>query len=606
MPPKPDPAGDGEGPDPALEEEKELVERELVISHLYSRLAKYQARGLSLANLNVELIDELETQKVNLADINAYLTNDLRAKELAVGEMEQRVARLAKELDDVRDLGETRLRGVEEEAREQQHHLRVELEGFESEAKELEEFAVKRDGLDAELTDKEHLLELQRVSHKEKLDEIAQKSADEKDRLKKELALRIKDTKANMKKMTDAQLEMTTKRTIIENEQMGSELVYQARQTEKLLDRNEALAVEHHRMAGELEEARAAEQELAKRNHVYQKTIKTLTAKLAAQEEAVRYDEAAIGRGEGELKVLTQRLHAVQRERDDLVNQCDAVIADRDEAANEARNGLAARAECARFLEACAQDVDNKVKAARIAHRTSSEVEILVQPSRLEELSLVQRRRALDYLLDKINGVPGPVFAGLNVGELLPRGSHPGLQGGGRDRRGGVGGADSGVGGGVLPPIRSSGAGSFTGGIAGGPSGQSRDGLDGSTSAETSVLGSSFFNAFAPVMRDGGMGPGGRLKDDGFGPEKVDAAVQTKPSADQPAMWQEAAAADALHQTWSEAAVPPRARLRKLDSAGSDTSITRNSRGLVTIGGEHSFARSSMKHSYNFSAPRRK
>ena len=36
-------------------------------------------------------------------------------------------------------------------------------------------------------------------------------------------------TSANMKKMTDAQLETTTRWTIIENEQMGSELVFQAR-----------------------------------------------------------------------------------------------------------------------------------------------------------------------------------------------------------------------------------------------------------------------------------------------------------------------------------------------------------------------------------------
>ena len=37
---------------------------------------------------------------------------------------------------------------------------------------------------------------------------------------------------------TDNQLEMTTKRTIMENEQMSTELSYQSRQTEKLLSKN--------------------------------------------------------------------------------------------------------------------------------------------------------------------------------------------------------------------------------------------------------------------------------------------------------------------------------------------------------------------------------
>lgn len=36
----------------------------------------------------------------------------------------------------------------------------------------------------------------------------------------------------------DNQLEMTTKRTIMENEQMSVELSYQSRQTEKLMSKN--------------------------------------------------------------------------------------------------------------------------------------------------------------------------------------------------------------------------------------------------------------------------------------------------------------------------------------------------------------------------------
>ena len=48
-----------------------------------------------------------------------------------------------------------------------------------------------------------------------------------------------------MMKLTDNQLEMTTKRTIMENEQMSIELSYQSRQTEKLLTRNNVLIEEN-------------------------------------------------------------------------------------------------------------------------------------------------------------------------------------------------------------------------------------------------------------------------------------------------------------------------------------------------------------------------
>jgi hypothetical protein len=612
-----------------MEEEKELVERELVISHLSTRLAKYQTRGRALAELNVELIDELETQKVNLKDINSYLTSELQAKELATGEMESRVEALAQALDHLRDEGQTRLRGVADQAQAQQSELRANLASYEREVQELDAFSARRDALDTSLSEKEALLEQQRTAHAERLEAISRKSATEKDRLKKELAQRIKDTKANMKAMTDAQLETTTKRTIVENEQMGSELVYQARQTEKLLDRNDHLAGEHHRMGGELGEAREAEQELAKRNHVYQKTIRTLSAKLGQQEEAVAHDRAAMARGDSELRVLTQRLEAVRRERDALASECDAAAAERDEAAAEVNAGSTARADCARFLEACAWDIDERMRAARVAHENTTEVDILLQPGRLEELSLAQRRRALDYLLNKVSGGKGT--GGLTHTRLQQQeqGASPGravesgtgkvlvrpLGGGGGGK-----GAAGGVAAAILPPIRPTGGGSFTSGIGGPPTGggsgvgESQGGThsEGVYGGEGSSL-SALFGAF-PLYGQGkvpgsnlGGGGGSAYRDNGYGAahrreaagEMVDAGVQTVPSGEKPARWQEVAAEDALHQTWSAAAAASRSR--RLPPGPS----SRAEGGRVSIGGGDSFERGGMKQSYNFSGRRK-
>lgn len=81
-----------------------------------------------------------------------------------------------------------------------------------------------------------------------------------------------------MMKLTDNQLEMTTKRTIMENEQMSIELSYQSRQTEKLLNKNAGLVEENAELRRQIELSKQTESELAKRNGLYQKTIKTLVS----------------------------------------------------------------------------------------------------------------------------------------------------------------------------------------------------------------------------------------------------------------------------------------------------------------------------------------
>lgn len=57
---------------------------------------------------------------------------------------------------------------------------------------------------------------------------------------------------------------------------MSIELSYQSRQTEKLLGKNTMLVEENHNLRRQLELSKQTEEELAKRNNVYQKTIKSL------------------------------------------------------------------------------------------------------------------------------------------------------------------------------------------------------------------------------------------------------------------------------------------------------------------------------------------
>ena len=77
-----------------------------ILGFLYRR---YQDFGDKLQVENVKLNDELETQKLNLRDINEFLTNELKARSLTTSAMEAKVVELYHLLDDVNKSHEVRL-----------------------------------------------------------------------------------------------------------------------------------------------------------------------------------------------------------------------------------------------------------------------------------------------------------------------------------------------------------------------------------------------------------------------------------------------------------------------------------------------------------------
>lgn len=85
--------------------------------------------------------------------------------------------------------------------------------------------------------------------------------------------------KLDMLKLTDDQLEATTKRTIIENEHMSTELAYQSRQMEKLLVHNKKLAEGLAEAKRHLLVSQDTEAALVKKINAYQKTVSALMSK---------------------------------------------------------------------------------------------------------------------------------------------------------------------------------------------------------------------------------------------------------------------------------------------------------------------------------------
>jgi hypothetical protein len=88
------------------------------------------------------------------------------------------------------------------------------------------------------------------------------------------------------------QLHTTTKRAIMENEQMTIELQYQSKATERLLVTNSKLQKEKQALKRELELHKETEAMLAKRTSFFQKLIKKLDAKSKTNDQQISELEA--------------------------------------------------------------------------------------------------------------------------------------------------------------------------------------------------------------------------------------------------------------------------------------------------------------------------
>jgi hypothetical protein len=93
--------------------------------------------------------------------------------------------------------------------------LQQEVAAVRAELRKVETFIKKEAQLEEDLGEKKRLLEEGRQEHATSISDLERKHVQEKDRLKKEMLFKLRETKANLLKMTDNQLDTTTKRTCV-------------------------------------------------------------------------------------------------------------------------------------------------------------------------------------------------------------------------------------------------------------------------------------------------------------------------------------------------------------------------------------------------------
>jgi len=264
------------------------------LKKLQERVWRLQAENKELKELNSILDTQFKTQREMQADIFKMMQANMEENSQKTEASDKRIS----ELERLLELKETEFKDRLEEERSQgenrQNGLKAQIDDLENKLFELTEFRKNKESMEAELSSLRARLEEQAEAHQGQVSEFDRKKAIEIARLKDDMQRSIKETREMLKAKTKDQLELTTRRTIMENEQMATELHFQSRETERLIDRNQQLMEENAQLRRNLLIHKDLESELARRTHVYQKLIKKMDQKQKADDasKSMRLDES--------------------------------------------------------------------------------------------------------------------------------------------------------------------------------------------------------------------------------------------------------------------------------------------------------------------------
>ena len=387
--------------------EAEIVERELLVSYLKSKLARYSNEGRTLFNRNKDLSEEISLLKTNMQDLVDFMTSEAKKKDSHVSELERKNAGLVDEMENLRAENRQEMESMTETKDREIGELREVIQQHEDSLEALSEFQEKKAELDLKLADANAEIETLKKTYEDNLSDLERKHVKELDRLKKENAVRIKETKQAMLKLTNNQLATTTKRTILENEQMASELSYQSRQTEKLLQRNQELIDDNAALQRQMNLSRQTEEELAKRSTVYQKTVKSLITKQRTIENSRHELELEVAELRESLQEGDARLKEAEEAEQRAVIERDGLRKSQAFIEKDKRRKAEMVDETVVFLLKCMDDVkatiDAELDVSAVAAASTSDVgEDGSAATKFDLSSLKQREIAIQYLLERL------------------------------------------------------------------------------------------------------------------------------------------------------------------------------------------------------------
>ena len=304
MPPKKKDAkggGDDDKPPPPPElpeltsHQLEMNERALHAARLQISLDAFRTRTTSLERTNAALKAAVADTTRATSDVEEYLTWELAARREIVDELQARIDAKTRECEGETRGMEVRVRSARERADGETRELTARVDAL----RETEpDISRRRD-------DKTRILDgLAEVSEtvarelhemKANLHDLESALVRDRERLRAESAARIKATRLALMRLTDEELENTTRRVIARNERLDVELKQSSSDVDSLDAKTIALAAEHERTMRELELQRALVREQGRREGDLRKCVDALAREVGRSDIAIASANEGIG-----------------------------------------------------------------------------------------------------------------------------------------------------------------------------------------------------------------------------------------------------------------------------------------------------------------------
>jgi myosin heavy subunit len=272
-----------------------------------------------LSTAEKEMEAKLETHAKKQRDIIWYLHREIQTRDEELERLKATCAERQASLEKQTRAAQEREEENEKSTETMRRDYEQKLSALRAQYEELERFQKEKTSLEARLAQLEEELRQEKVEHSQHVSELERRNIAEKTRLKKEMLRKVKETKLSLLAMTEDQLHTTTKRVILENEQMTTELQYQSKVTERLLEENSQLKEQHATVARQLELHEDAERILATRTHFFHKLIKKLNERVRTLEAQQATNQTRFGQREREIEEELLR-------RDDAVRALEQAL----------------------------------------------------------------------------------------------------------------------------------------------------------------------------------------------------------------------------------------------------------------------------------------
>ncbi|XP_041090254.1 procollagen galactosyltransferase 2 isoform X1 [Polyodon spathula] len=251
---------------------------------MYDKHPKYQHKCDELEVREKDFSSELERLTKDKKEIVSFLKRSLdqRADELA--DLTDRLIGLQQAKDAEKEACENQLAQLRHEFQESKDQLTSENMILAGKLASVEEFRVQKEELMGRLTRMEEQLEKQGQEHQTTISNLEKKAVVDRDRLKKEMMVRVAAVAAEFRRVSDKQMAETTKRMIRENVSVTAQLSKSSSKSLELLQENQALKELEERQRQQLGVLEHGQKDLARRSLSNQKVVRILTEKCKEQQ----------------------------------------------------------------------------------------------------------------------------------------------------------------------------------------------------------------------------------------------------------------------------------------------------------------------------------